>query len=108
MVFEERRRSERRQYTNSIDIYSYENKKMIGKGFVLNWCEDGFGIISSQMLEIGKKIVLFLDLDDNVEFDFLGEIVRYEDSIDARSYGIKLLPGQASLISKMSGRLIAA
>jgi hypothetical protein len=108
MVFEERRRSERRQYTNSIDIYSYENKKMLGKGFILNWCDGGFGVISSQMFEIGKKIVLFLDVDNNVEFDFLGEIVRFEERIDARSYGIRLLPGQAALINKMSGHLVAA
>jgi len=108
MALCERRKRERRPYINSVEIYSYENKKDIDKGFVMNWCEDGFGIVSRQVLKIGKKIVLFFDLPSGMECDFLGEVVHAEKRLDSTAYGVKLLPGQKPCVERFLEQLSAA
>lgn len=108
MSFQERRKLDRRPYINSIEIYSQENKKMIGKGFIMNWCEEGFGIVSSHLLEAGKKVVLFCDFPDGLEFDFVGEVVYGKERLDSSSYGVKLLPGQSSFVNKFSQQIAVA
>lgn len=100
MSFQERRRKERKPYINSIDIYSHENKKAMGKGFIMNWCNDGFGIISTHQLPKGVKLVLFCDLPNGQEFDFLGEVVYSQERVDSSAYGIKLLPGQTLALDR--------
>ena len=108
MVNYERRKRERRSYINSIEIYSHESKKNVGRGFIMNWCEDGFGIISSQLLEIGRKFVIFFNIANGVEFDFLVEVVHARERLDSTAYGIRLLPGQSCNVNKLSRELSPA
>jgi hypothetical protein len=108
MSLNERRKKERKPYINSIEIYSQESKRSLGKGFIMNWSDEGFGIISSNRLEHGKKLVLFCDLPNGQNFDFIGEVVRIEDRIDSKAYGIKLMPGQGRLLDRFSQQVSIA
>jgi len=108
MAFQERRKSERRPYINSIEIYSQESKKMINKGFIMNWCDEGFGIICPENLEAGKRVVLFFDIPNGMSFDFSGEVVHAEERLDSNSFGIRLMPGQLPYVNKFSQQVYYA
>ena len=108
MLVQERRKKERRAYANSVEIYSYETKKVIGNGFITNWCEDGFHVVTPHNMEPGKKIIMFFDLLSGYQFDLLGEVVHVEINADSKSCGVKFTQNQPMLISKLSQQLSVA
>lgn len=108
MLTQERRKSERKEYANSVEIYSYETKKVIGNGLITNWSEGGFRVVASHNIKPGKKVIMFFDLLSGYQFDMLGEVVHAEKNADSKSFGIKFAQNHPELISKLSQQFSVA
>lgn len=98
---ENRRKVERKPLVGSIEIYSKEEKKSIGRGFITNLNEEGVGIIMTESLKLGEEFLLDFHLPNGWKFDFFGRIVYAEKGLSSTAYGVEFTPGQGTFLLKL-------
>lgn len=95
------RKKHRKPLVGTLEIFSKDAAKNIGKGYVTNLNEDGLGIVTQHHLEIGEEFRLVFGLPNGWKFDFSGTVVHAQKGVESRSYGVKFAPGQETFIFKL-------
>lgn len=95
---ENRRKNRRRPLVSSIEIFSKDKAKSLGKGYVTNLHQGGLGLITPQDLSLGDEIILDFNLPNGWKLDFFGKVIYAEKAISSKAYGVEFLPGQATFI----------
>jgi Tfp pilus assembly protein PilZ len=98
---ENRRSARRKPLVSSLEIFSKDCTKNLGKGYVTNLHEDGLCLVTDQHLEVGEEFRLNFGLPNGWKFDFFGRIVHAQEGIESKAYGVKFSPGQGTFIFKL-------
>ncbi|MHB9154299.1 MAG: PilZ domain-containing protein [Endomicrobiales bacterium] len=96
-----RRKLGRKPLVSSLEIYSRDARKNLGRGYVTNLNEEGLGLVSRQALAVGEEVILDFGLPNGWKFDFFGTIVYAEEGVFSRLYGVKFSPGQGTFVFKL-------
>ncbi|MBN1822739.1 MAG: PilZ domain-containing protein [Endomicrobiales bacterium] len=105
LIYQEKRRLQRKPFVSTVRIFSGEERTMVGKGYIANWSEGGLCVIASHDIEIGKRILLNFNTPNGWEFDLMTRVVYSRKNADATSYGVKFMPGQAPFLFKLAQQL---
>jgi Tfp pilus assembly protein PilZ len=100
-LMENRRKLKRKPMVGSLNIYTTNDRRSIGKGYVTNLNENGIGIVTEEPLKLGDEVLLDFKLPNGWEFDFFGKVVYEEKGVSTMSYGVEFLPGQSTFIFKI-------
>jgi Tfp pilus assembly protein PilZ len=86
---QERRKSLRKPLAASLEIYTHDAKKSLGKGFITNLGTGGIALETHKHLRLGEKLLLRFTLPKERSFDLKGEIIYAQDGVLTKAYGAK-------------------
>ena len=98
---DERRRHSRKPTLCTLEIYSNDISRNVGKGFILDLNEGGMSIVSNETLPLGGKFSLHFRLKDKWYLDFFGTVVHKGKVASSNTYGIKFLAGQGTELLRL-------
>jgi Tfp pilus assembly protein PilZ len=86
---QERRKFARKPLAASLEIYSKDQGKSLGKGFVTNLGEGGVALETHKNLRLGEQLMLRFTLPDEKTYSLAGEIVYAQDGVLTKAYGAR-------------------
>jgi hypothetical protein len=97
---------ERRDYVRlatavSLDLYSQDAKRNLGRGFITNLGEGGIALEISKNFRLGERLMLKFSLPNADTFNVLGEIIYIKEGIFSRAYGARFLKAEPNDIFKL-------